>query len=135
MRFVGTAFKNPQRVVEQAFTWLKPGGWFEIQDSPFQVLGDDDNRVPTAYITKFCELGVTGLARHGIDGLKAYHWKDWMTQAGFDGVHEQRFKGPWGPVRNLSLSFSPFSTPVPDPGSSSPRHMLLMTSSGPRIRN
>ena len=38
-----------------------------------------------------------GLALHGIDMLKAGHFEDWLSQAGFSGVRKETFKGPTSP--------------------------------------
>ncbi|KAI0121003.1 S-adenosyl-L-methionine-dependent methyltransferase [Xylariales sp. AK1849] len=102
IRHIVSAIHDPVRLIQQAFKFLNPGGWLELQDADFDLLSeegpDKDDRVPSSNLRRWFELGAVGGSQNGIDFHKAKKYKDWLDQTGFSNVREEKFQvacNPW----------------------------------------
>ena len=98
------AVRNWQRVIEQSFRHLKPGGYLELSStSPDGTCDDGTMTEDSAWLqfTKtFFEIGEA----IGASGHAPKTWKHLMEKAGFEDVHEKRMKVPcsaWAKDRRL----------------------------------
>ncbi|KAI1876715.1 uncharacterized protein JN550_000787 [Neoarthrinium moseri] len=98
IRMIVTAIKDPKRLIQQAFQYLNPGGWLEIQDADMDLLSEEgpekDDRVATSYLKRWFEYSAIGASMNGIDLHKAKNYQTWITEAGFSEVREEKFKVP-----------------------------------------
>ncbi|KAH8649924.1 S-adenosyl-L-methionine-dependent methyltransferase [Xylariales sp. PMI_506] len=101
IRFIVTGIRNPQRLIQQAFDHLNPGGWLEIVDVDMDLISDEgpdkDDRVATCYLKQWFDLCREGAAKHGVDTRKAPHYKKWLLDSGFSEVTEEKHKLPCTP--------------------------------------
>ncbi|KAK9426222.1 hypothetical protein SUNI508_12493 [Seiridium unicorne] len=101
IRMIVTAIRDPERLLQQAYDSLRPGGWIELQDADWDLLSEDgpqeDHRVSTSYLKQWFELSEVGATANGIDLHKARQYKSWLSKAGFVDVVEEKFKVPCTP--------------------------------------
>ncbi|KAH6661193.1 S-adenosyl-L-methionine-dependent methyltransferase [Truncatella angustata] len=100
IRMIVTAIRDPKRLLQQAFQYLNPGGWIELQDADMDLLSEDgperDDRVEGSYLKRWFNQNAIGAAAHGIDLHKAKNYGDWLIGIGY--VVEEKFKvacAPW----------------------------------------
>ncbi|KAH8647175.1 S-adenosyl-L-methionine-dependent methyltransferase [Xylariales sp. PMI_506] len=100
VRMIVTAIRNPERLIQQAMHYLKPGGWLEIGDADMDLLPDSDadkERVESSNLKNWFNYCAIGASRNGIDLHKAKHYQSWMIKAGFSDVKEEKFRVPCAP--------------------------------------
>ncbi|KAK6821798.1 hypothetical protein PG987_014623 [Apiospora arundinis] len=90
-----SCFDNPKGVMEQAFQFLKPGGWIEYLDAESQTVSMDGT-VEGTMIEKWGQLLAQGLISRGRDPLVAKQYKGWLKEIGFVDVIERKMAGPHG---------------------------------------
>jgi hypothetical protein len=84
---------DPKSVFTQAFNYLAPGGYFEMQDGSFpcKYIGE----TPTdCALYKWGELIVEGAAKSGRPWTNIPHYARWMREVGFEDVVEKQFYWP-----------------------------------------
>lgn len=86
---VCSCFNDIKGMFTRIYDNLRPGGWAEFQDAVFEPVGEDAaaddfvrNSTYAHYFQKLCDGGLA----HGRDFRAAYHFKDWMLEAGFVDV-------------------------------------------------
>ncbi|KAH8651192.1 S-adenosyl-L-methionine-dependent methyltransferase [Xylariales sp. PMI_506] len=87
LRMVFTCFQNPKTVVQEAFKYLKPGGWIEFQDGSAEVLCKSGSIEGSAF-QRWGRGLIDGAAKMGRDIQKGTKWKQWLIEAGFVDVVE-----------------------------------------------
>ncbi|KAH8655311.1 S-adenosyl-L-methionine-dependent methyltransferase [Xylariales sp. PMI_506] len=100
-RMIVAAIRDPQRLIRQAFEYLNPGGWFEIDDAYGDLVSEEgpeaDERVATSKLRQWWSILNKGTGLIGIDTYKALKYKKWLIEAGFTNVTERKFKFPCTP--------------------------------------
>ncbi|KAK1546343.1 methyltransferase domain-containing protein [Colletotrichum paranaense] len=97
-RHMCMAVKNWPRMLSQAFTALKPGGWVELQELRF-VLQCDDGTMPGPEeygYGKFVDLCMSGFRSFGINPLAMERNSEMLRESGFENVVEKVWKVPIG---------------------------------------
>jgi SAM-dependent methyltransferase len=89
--------RNFPRVIEQAYTNLKPGGWLELQ-STTPLLGCDDGTMPpNSKVQAMADHLVAACVPWGTPAEGPTWWKGWMEERGFVNVVAHMYKVPCGP--------------------------------------
>lgn len=88
--------QSPQTLLKQAYDWLEPGGWLEMQDTVIPFRCDDNSIRGTAY-EKWNLMVRNGGLKLGRDSTAATHYKEWMQALGFRNVVEVVYKWPQNP--------------------------------------
>lgn len=84
-----------KRLAQQAYDALAPGGYLEMDDVYMPFASDDGTLDGTALDT-WSKRQVESCKKIGIDTRSCSHYKEWMTEIGFEDVCEFRFKWPVG---------------------------------------
>ena len=92
-RMMMTSVADFPKLFKQTYDALQPGGWFELQDLYLPMLADDESMKGTA-IQEWNDKFVLACDRMGRSSAQTRKYKDWMTQFGFERVHESVFKWP-----------------------------------------
>jgi len=94
-RALATCFRSHIPVIQSAFTFLRPGGYLELQDCivPFRCI--DDTIVGTT-LERWVELIMAGTAKLGKDWTRVKQYKQYLEEAGFEDVVERRYEWPVG---------------------------------------
>lgn len=94
-RALATCFKSHQTVINSAFAFTRPGGYFELQDCivPFRCI---DDTMKGTHVEKWVTLMMEGTARLGKDWTRVIHYKKYLEEAGFEDVVEKRYEWPVG---------------------------------------
>lgn len=96
LRHMCLAIKDIPRLLAQAYTALKPGGWIELQDFLY-VIKSDDNSIPTKYAyAEFIDLLREGFFKFGLDLHGQQKSQGLIEDAGFVTVKTERYKVPIG---------------------------------------
>ncbi|KAH8176902.1 methyltransferase domain-containing protein [Sarocladium implicatum] len=91
------AIRDWPRLIDQAHTHLKPGGWVEFQ-AIVGVLGCDDDSIPEdAHVRKFSDLMEQASSKFGASLTDPMRWKGWLEDRGYTNVTEKVFKLPFNP--------------------------------------
>ncbi|KAI9733995.1 MAG: hypothetical protein M1834_002652 [Cirrosporium novae-zelandiae] len=95
-RVLTSSFQDPVKVFKEAYRYLKPGGYFEMQDLLHPYTSDDNTMPPSNIISKWCELWLEASKKLGKDLDQTKHYKKWMQEAGFpaDSIQETFYKWP-----------------------------------------
>ncbi|EHK98232.1 putative mRNA 3'-end-processing protein YTH1 [Glarea lozoyensis 74030] len=91
-----SAIKNWPKLLSEAYTAIKPGGWIEIQDLQYKMHCDDNTMSSTYDVQKFLGLVHEGLAAFGIDLSAMVNNIQVLRDAGFINVETRVFKVPCG---------------------------------------
>lgn len=91
------AIRNWRRVIEQAFEHLKPGGYFEVSSSAPDATCDDGSMPEDSAWLQFTQTFYEIGEAIGASGHAPKTWKGLMERAGFEDIHEKRFKIPCSP--------------------------------------
>jgi hypothetical protein len=99
-----TAIRDWPRLIEQAFTALRPGGWIQLASTVPEVKSDDDSLPPNSAYREigkyFFEIG----DKMGTPIDDPRRWSAQLSQAGFTNVKDVVLKipsGPWAKNRHL----------------------------------
>ncbi|KAE8356473.1 S-adenosyl-L-methionine-dependent methyltransferase [Aspergillus coremiiformis] len=96
-RELAGAVSNVDRLFQQAFTHLKPGGYIELQSLRVEVYSDDDSLSRAPYTTKMCTLIQEASAKFGKPMANMDEWAGKMISAGLEDVTCKIFKVPISP--------------------------------------
>ena len=92
-RGLGGSIADWPRFYDQAYTHLKPGGWYEIQEYETWIHSDDDTINQTGKATKqWLVLLEEASIKFGKQMNVAGRQKQWMIDAGFIDVQEDIYK-------------------------------------------
>ncbi|KIW77629.1 hypothetical protein Z517_07461 [Fonsecaea pedrosoi CBS 271.37] len=86
------------RLIGQAYSHLKPGGYLELA-CVWPVPKSDDDSLPkegSAYV-EVCDTFQEIAARIGAAPDAPWSYRSWMAEAGFQNIHEHIFKIPTSP--------------------------------------
>ena len=96
LRMMFHCFKDHLGVMRSAFEHMRPGGYMEWQEW-LGVLQSTDDSIRGTALEKWSRLYVEAGARLGRDMLAPKKYKQWMIDAGFVDVVEQRLAVPGNP--------------------------------------
>ncbi|CAI7668705.1 unnamed protein product [Penicillium pancosmium] len=95
-RSLGGGIGDWPRLLRQAFTHLKPGGWFEAQEFETWVISDDGSHLRATAITDWQDRLSQASKQFGKPVNVAPMIFDWMTAEGFENVTDDIYKCPVG---------------------------------------
>ncbi|KAF2736431.1 S-adenosyl-L-methionine-dependent methyltransferase [Polyplosphaeria fusca] len=96
-RCLTCAVSNWPRLVRQAYTNLRPGGWVEFQDCDIKFYAEDGSYHQDSYTAQFMNLLIQAARGAGKDPCPGPKLERWIREAGFENVVHQQFKLPVGP--------------------------------------
>jgi SAM-dependent methyltransferase len=94
-RMLASCFSSHVKVFESAFNFLRPGGWFEMQDFAFPLRCIDDTMKGTAF-ERWLELILAGCEKLGKDLGRAPIYEKYMRDIGFVDVQQKLVAWPIG---------------------------------------
>jgi len=94
-RALATCFKSHIPVINSAFEFTRPGGYFELQDCivPFRCI---DDSFEGTFLQKWANLIMEGTQKMGKDWTKVQNYKQYFEDAGFVDVEEKKYEWPLG---------------------------------------
>lgn len=95
-RMLNSCFVDGQRLFQQAYDALEPGGWLEFQDATMPIRADDDSMDGTTWedwVKKF----MSAMEKVGRDASAPEHYEQWAKDAGFVNVTRRDYKWPQNP--------------------------------------
>lgn len=95
IRMIFTCFDDFGKILLNAYKYLKPGGWIEIQDHIPEVLSPDGTSVGSAY-EKFGIHVMKGLANVGRDATRIRYMDEMLQMSGFIDIKEHILPYPVG---------------------------------------
>ncbi|KAF2804725.1 S-adenosyl-L-methionine-dependent methyltransferase [Mytilinidion resinicola] len=94
-----------QRLAQQAFTHIKPGGYFECQEMDYMTVVQSDSQNPGEAMLLWCKQQGEAAAKAGISlRTSTSYLKSLMESVGFVDVVTREFKlpiGPWASDKTL----------------------------------
>lgn len=91
-RSLGGGIGDWPRLLRQAFTHLKPGGWFEAQEFETTVLSDDGSHLRATALTDWQDRLSQASKQFGKPVNVAPLIIDWMAAEGFENVTDDIYK-------------------------------------------
>jgi hypothetical protein len=95
-RAISMGIGNWDRLVEQAYTFLKPGGWLELQEFHLP-LGCEDGSMTGTSVEKWGQEVHRATAKVGINSLASLEHAKRMAVRGFANINKMQLKIPLGP--------------------------------------
>ncbi|TEA09790.1 Secondary metabolism regulator LAE1 [Colletotrichum sidae] len=95
-RYMAGSIKDWPRLVSQVYDNLKPGGWFEFQESANTLYSEDDTLKPDDPMVQMMDGLMEACELIGRTMDPAPSMKQWVQAAGFENVSEEKFKLPIG---------------------------------------
>lgn len=92
-RALASCFNSPADVIKQAFTFTKPGGYFELQDALLPYASIDDTLHSTT-LWKWQDMVISTAKKFGRDFSLSKNYKRYMAEAGYVDVVEHHFQWP-----------------------------------------
>ncbi|KAI9807526.1 MAG: hypothetical protein M1825_005466 [Sarcosagium campestre] len=96
VRFMFLAIKDFGRLLRQAMTALKPGGYIELSELAIQPGSHDGTLPPSGEILRWIGLLREASRRMGYDLNIASRFKQMVVDAGYEDVTEHVLEVPWG---------------------------------------
>ncbi|KAL2133618.1 hypothetical protein VTI74DRAFT_2020 [Chaetomium olivicolor] len=93
-RFLTGSIKDWPRFFQQSFEHLQPGGYIEVCDILYPMACDDGTLPDDSALQKWVRLVLEGTRRIGAPLDSALHYKQQLIDAGFQNVHEVKYKWP-----------------------------------------
>ncbi|KAK2604536.1 hypothetical protein N8I77_007457 [Diaporthe amygdali] len=96
-RLMCTCFSDIKGMMAKVYGNLKPGGWAEFHDVAWELVGADDEAsavLDGSALAKFFRYAVAGGTAFGRDFEAGRKYKEWMVEAGFEGVVERQVLAP-----------------------------------------
>jgi hypothetical protein len=94
-RGLALCFKNHLPVIQSAFRFARPGGYFELQDGVWPFRCVDDTMTGTA-LERWINLVTAAASALGKDWTRVRQYKAYMEESGFEDVVEKRVVWPIG---------------------------------------
>lgn len=88
-----SCFSDPAGVITSAYEFLRPGGYFEMQDPQMPILAIDSSITGTA-LEEWGRLSCLAAERRGRALTNSRHYGRWMAEAGFVDIVEKHFYWP-----------------------------------------
>lgn len=95
-RYMAGSIKDWPRLLRQIYDNLKPGGWVELQESVNTLYSEDDSVKPNDPLVRMMDLLKDACNQIGRTMDPAPHFRNWLEDAGFTHIREERFKLPVG---------------------------------------
>ncbi|KAF1842294.1 S-adenosyl-L-methionine-dependent methyltransferase [Cucurbitaria berberidis CBS 394.84] len=92
-----TAVRDWPRLISQAYTHLKPGGWIQLASTIPGALTDDDTIPPNSGYVEAGRLYYEVAQKMGAPLDAPRGWAEQMRSAGFSNVQDEVYKLPMGP--------------------------------------
>ncbi|KAF2248524.1 S-adenosyl-L-methionine-dependent methyltransferase [Trematosphaeria pertusa] len=92
-----TAVRDWPRLIQQAYTHLKPGGWIQLASTIPGALSDDNTIPPNSGYVEAGRLYFEMAEKMGAPLDAPRSWADQMRAAGFTNVQDEVYKLPMGP--------------------------------------
>ncbi|OCK73080.1 S-adenosyl-L-methionine-dependent methyltransferase [Lepidopterella palustris CBS 459.81] len=96
-RSISSGIRDWDRLLEQAFENLRPGGWVELHELHMPIKCDDGTAGPDSAIIKWSQGVYEATKKFGIDMLASLKHAERLRERGFVGVEETHIKWPIGP--------------------------------------
>ncbi|PWW76808.1 S-adenosyl-L-methionine-dependent methyltransferase [Tuber magnatum] len=96
IRHLNGGIKDWGKLIGQAFTALKPGGWIDIAEYEFILKSDDGTLSPESNLAKYYRLVNEAADKLGQEFKIASSLDRFILDAGFDKVHHEETKIPLG---------------------------------------
>ncbi|KAI9736300.1 MAG: hypothetical protein M1834_001186 [Cirrosporium novae-zelandiae] len=93
-RMMTSSFTEPIKVFKQAFSNLKPGGYFEMQDIIYPIKCDDDSMKDGSAVLEWSKTILKASEKMGKSLDQALQYRDWMRETGFVDIQETIYKWP-----------------------------------------
>jgi trans-aconitate methyltransferase len=91
-RSLGGGIADWPRLLRQAYTHLKPGGWFEAQEFETWVLSDDGTHTTASSILDWQDRLNEASTQFGKPMNVASRLEEWLMDAGFVNVVDDKYK-------------------------------------------
>lgn len=96
-RAMVAAIRNWDRLFEQAYANLKPGGYIECQELTFPIkCMDSDMTAENSALVRWSDLFFEAAGKAGLDATGPRHLAPKLQAAGFVNVHVKTYKWPLG---------------------------------------
>ncbi|PYI00695.1 S-adenosyl-L-methionine-dependent methyltransferase [Aspergillus sclerotiicarbonarius CBS 121057] len=95
-RYMAGSIRDWPRLIQQCYNNLKPGGWLELQESINTLYSEDDSLKPDSYMVQMMDGLKEACEKIGQTMDPAPSFETWANDAGFDSVHQLKFKLPIG---------------------------------------
>lgn len=83
------------RLLKQAFTNLKPGGWFEAQEFDLFIVSEDGTHEEATALATWKDLLVKASTKFGKPMDVVRRLEEWMGNQGFGNVAADKYKVCW----------------------------------------
>jgi hypothetical protein len=90
------AIKDWPKLLRQAFTCMKPGGWIELQDWDIQLYSQDGTFPEDSALKKWNELVMSGIQASGSEPHLGPSFEQWLKDAGFVDIEVVKTAVPVG---------------------------------------
>ena len=97
VRYLAAAIADWPKLIRQAFTNTKPGGWAEFQDFDPNYYSEDGSFKPEMDVAKWIKTFVAAAEGFGRDSRPGPKLEGWMKDAGFENLVHEKFRLPIGP--------------------------------------
>ncbi|KIW07998.1 uncharacterized protein PV09_00944 [Verruconis gallopava] len=95
-RYLNGAIRDWPKLVQQAFKYTKPGGWVEFMDFTMTFYTNNGEFKPGCAIDMWTRELKAWLASIGVEAEPGPKLKGWITDAGFENIHERNVALPVG---------------------------------------
>jgi SAM-dependent methyltransferase len=95
-KYMSGSIQNWQRLIQQCYEHLKPGGWLELQESDNTMYSEDGSLTPDNSMVRMMDGLMDAAGKIGRTMDPAPHMEGWAQHAGFTNINQQRFKLPIG---------------------------------------
>lgn len=96
-RELAGSIKDIDRLCNQGFDHLRPGGWFELQSFRVELFADDDSLQKTQFTAQCVGLLQEAATKFGKPVANMDEWPAALTRAGFQDVALRIIKVPMSP--------------------------------------
>ncbi|KAF2403937.1 S-adenosyl-L-methionine-dependent methyltransferase [Trichodelitschia bisporula] len=96
-RYLAGSVRNWPRLIQQAYKFLKPGGYIEMQDFDMHFYTTHGEFKPGCPLDKWARAVASGVSAFGMDPHPGPQLKGWMQDAGFVAVKDNLLPMPLGP--------------------------------------
>lgn len=93
-RFMTGSLANWQRLFQQCFDNLRPGGVIEVQDMDWAIKSDDDSVDPESDLIKWMNILLEGMRSFGRPLDSVLKYREQLEAAGFIDIVEVKHKWP-----------------------------------------
>jgi SAM-dependent methyltransferase len=94
MRMLTLSIDDWDRLFEQSYANLRPGGWIELFDAVFPIVSDDGSLPPDSALLRWSRLMNEAPKRMGRSLDSALAYRSQLARAGFVNIREHLFKWP-----------------------------------------